>query len=206
MVRSEELKVVPLILNDCFGSRHANFGWNDDFHPISKGERSGFSQPSRCCLIAHKTLGNSFTHFPFVPSNIFFNTFNRVLFVASTCPLLCGQWGVEYKFLMFRFEQNVRKMTPSNWGPLFVAIARGIPNLHTMIFQTNLEISLSLILAHASPSTHFLKQLVTTSKNFFCIAPMGKGPTMSIPYCTNDQGLMIELRASEGTPKMGACR
>ena len=37
---------------------------------------------------AHKTLGSSLAHLPFVPSNLFFNPFTVALLVALAWPLL----------------------------------------------------------------------------------------------------------------------
>ena len=37
---------------------------------------------------SHRSLGNSSTHFPLALSSFFFNAVNRVLFIASACPLL----------------------------------------------------------------------------------------------------------------------
>ena len=48
---------------------------------------------------------------------------------------------------MFNSEQNVLKVILSNYGSLFATIGCGTLNWHTMFFQTNLETSLSLMLA-----------------------------------------------------------
>ena len=124
------------------------------------------------------------THLPIFLSLIpTFFLMHSIGFCLSPLLICCfvDNKGVEYKFLMSSFEQNVRKTALSNWGPLFVMIARGILNRHTMFFQMNLETSLSLILTQASAFTHLLKQLVATSRNIFYAAPVGKGPTMSTP-------------------------
>ena len=95
---------------------------------------------------AYTTPSNSSTHFPFAHSNIFL--MHSMGFCLSPLLVYCfvDNKGVEYKFLMSSFEQNVRKTVLSNWGPLFITIARGILNRHMMFFQMNLETSLSLIL------------------------------------------------------------
>ena len=149
-------------------------------------------------LYAHKTLGNSSTHFPLAHSSLFFSVVSGVLFVASACPLLRGQRGVEYRFLIFSSKQKVLKAMLSNCGPLSTIIACRILNRKTMFFQNNVETSLSLMLAQASASTHLLKQLVATSINFFYAATTGKGPMISIPHSANDQGLVTRLRTSNG--------
>ena len=51
------------------------------------------------------------------------------------------------KFLIFNSEQKVLKAMLSNCGPLSATIVCGNPNRRMMFFQTNLETSLSLMLA-----------------------------------------------------------
>ena len=54
---------------------------------------------------------------------------------------------MDYIFFIFSSEQKVLKAMLSNCGPLLAMIVCGIPNQQMMFFQTNLETSLSLILA-----------------------------------------------------------
>ena len=63
---------------------------------------------------AHKTLGNSSTYLPLACSSLFFNADNKVLLVASTCPLLWEYQAMEYKFLILSSKQKVLKATLSN--------------------------------------------------------------------------------------------
>ena len=54
---------------------------------------------------------------------------------------------MEYRFLIFSFEQKILKVILSNCGPLSSIITCGTLNGQTMFFQMNLETSLSLMLA-----------------------------------------------------------
>ena len=71
---------------------------------------------------------NFSTHLFLACSSILFDADNKVLFVASTCPLLWEHRGMEYKFLILSSEQKVLKATLSNCGPLSAMMAWGIPN------------------------------------------------------------------------------
>ena len=57
-------------------------------------------------LYAHRTPGNSSTHFPLAESKRFLRAVKIVLFEASAWPLLCGYLGVEYRFFMFKPSQK----------------------------------------------------------------------------------------------------
>ena len=106
---------------------------------------------------AYKTLGNSSTHLPLVPSNLFFKPFTITLLMASAWPLLYGYAEVEYLFLILRLLQNLRKVLLSSCNPLSDVRDSGTPNLVTMFLHTNFVTSTSRILTNASTSAHLVK-------------------------------------------------
>ena len=59
--------------------------------------------------------------------------------------------------MIFNCEQKSRNESLSNCFPLSKTKTLGIPNLHMMDFQTKFLTFLSVMVAKASASTHFVK-------------------------------------------------
>ena len=90
--------------------------------------------------------------------------------------------------------QKSLKSALSNYRPLSDTNTLGIPNLHTMFFQTKLLTFCCVIPAKGSASTHLVKKSIPT---FICLVPSGKGPKMSNPYCAKGHGAIIGAKYSD---------
>src|SRR5581483_5723030 len=92
---------------------------------------------------AQRTDGNSSTHLPFAPFNLFRIELIMTLLLDSANPLDCGYLGVEVTSLIPRCSQNVRVLSLINCDPLSHIISDGTPNLWIMLFWMKDMTSLS---------------------------------------------------------------
>ena len=144
-------------------------------------------------------LGNYSGHAPFAPTNRALMIFSNVRFVTSACLSAWGCPKDEYLFFMLGLEQNNLNPWLLNWQLLSEMIVYGISNLQTIFFHTKLRTFTFVIVASASASTHFVKQSITTSKNFTYFFPYDRGPIMSILHYANGQGEDMVIIFSLGT-------
>ena len=159
--------------------------------PNAKLKRVSLVFECAIVLITQKVLGNSSTHKLLTSSSLFFKDSKIFLLVDFTCPLVCG-WQMDERLkAICRLLQNYAILSLFNWNPLSMTIRWGTSNRHTMLSHRNFSTLFYVIVATASTSTHFVKYLHATLKNFFYTLASGKGLKISNSHWVNGLGVTI---------------